>query len=174
MLFGGALPSQFALLFWGAFYVGISRTQYRRKSLSPRVSAAPVNLAVLLLSMRSMGQRQWFQGLLCSIQDNRVTSQTWSLLHGALWSLKHEDPRCWHPQITEWPQICHHLDYSDVAQQRHVCLIQLSLLSCDLNATIKQGAYGYIRHIMVFRFEQIVCLASKTQVFGRHIRQCFI
>ena len=79
------------------------------------VAAVPVNMAVLLLSMLSKKQRQYFQGLLCSMQDISVTSQTWPLPHGAVWSLEHEIPRCWHPQITEWPQTCHHLDYSDVA-----------------------------------------------------------
>lgn len=34
------------------FYVGISRIQYRHKPLSPRVSVAPKNSSLLLLSMQ--------------------------------------------------------------------------------------------------------------------------
>jgi hypothetical protein len=34
-------------------------------------------------------------------------------------------------------------------------------LSCGLNPTAKQGTYRYNRHILIFRFEQILCLAPK-------------
>ena len=47
--------------------------------------------------------------------------------------------------------------------QWHVCLIQLSLLCCGLNSTAKQGTYRYIRHILIFRFVQVLCLAPKKR-----------
>ena len=36
----GGVPTQFTLSFWGAFYVGISRKQYRHKPLLPNFSTA--------------------------------------------------------------------------------------------------------------------------------------
>lgn len=73
---GSARP--FAPLFWAGIYVGICRTQYRHKPLPPRVSAAPKNSALLLLSMqrREVRRRSSLDGRAPSSSISKTLKKT--------------------------------------------------------------------------------------------------
>ena len=63
---------------------------------------------------------------------------------------------------------------SILASPPHASLIQLYLLCCGLNPTVRQGSYRSNRHILLFRFEQNIFFAPKNQVFSSHMVRCFI